>query len=344
MSNISDVAREAGVSAMTVSRYFNHPGKLAPSTQKRVKEAVAVLNYVPNAAARSLVRGQTHTVAAVLSDIANPFFTTLARGIEDVAQQHGYTLFIGNTDESFEKEQHYLRTLLSRRVDGLLLSPSLGDASSLGDDQRLEAFNQRNIPVVLIDRKAENMAADVLRGDSFGGGRQLAAHLAGQGYADIAFVGGEPGVSSLEDRLAGYRAAMEAAGLEPRAHLGHYTRQSGEEIIWRLAKENALPEAIVAANNLVAVGALRALRQCGLRVPGDVALVCFEDIEIAAMIDPFLTVAAQPAYDMGQTAMQMLLRRLKGYDGPPEEKVFPVDLIVRRSSLRAPTTTAPGAP
>ena len=332
MSNINDVAREADVSAMTVSRYFNQPSKLAPATRRRVKEAVAALHYVPNAAARSLKRGQTHAVAAVLSDITNPFFTTLARGVEDVAQQRGYTLFIGNTDESFEKEQHYLETLLSRRVDGLLLSPSRGDDQRLGD-QRLGAFNQRGIPVVLIDREVDGLKADVLRGDSFGGGRQLAAHLAEQGYADIAFIGGEPGVSSLEDRLAGYREAMEAAGLKPRAHLGHYTRQSGEEITGRLVEEDALPEAIVAANNLVAVGALSALRQRGLRVPGDVALACFEDVEIAAMIDPFLTVAMQPAYDMGRAAMQMLLRRMEGFEGPSEEEVFSTELIVRRSSL-----------
>ncbi len=327
MSNINDVASEAGVSAMTVSRYFNHPGKLAPATRKRVKEAVAALHYVPNAAARSLVRGQTHAVAAVLSDITNPFFTTLARGVEDVAQQHGYTLFIGNTDESFEKEQHYLETLLSRRVDGLLLSPSLGE------DHRLQQFKQRGIPVVLIDRKADGLETDVLRGDSFGGGRQLAEHLAEQGYTNIAFIGGEPGVSSLEERLAGYRAVMEEAGLEPRAYLGHYNRQSGEEITERLIMEDALPEAFIAANNLVAVGALRALRRHALRVPDHVALACFEDVEIAAMIDPFLTVAMQPAYDMGRAAMEMLLRRIEGYKGPPQEEVFPVELIVRRSSL-----------
>lgn len=326
MSNINDVAQEAGVSAMTISRYFNHPGKLAPATRKRVEEAVAQLGYVPNAAARSLKRGQTHAVAAVLSDITNPFFTTLARGVEDLAQKHGYTLFIGNTDESFEKEQHYLETLLSRRVDGLLLSPSLGK------DHRLKQFKRRGIPVVLIDRRIDELEADVLRGDSFGGGHQLAEHLAKQGYTDIAFIGGEPGVSSLEERLAGYRAAILEAGLTPRAHLGHYTVQSGENVIEQLIGDEALPEAMVAANNLVAVGALRALRRHGLSVPGDAALVCFEDIEIAAMIDPFLTVAMQPAYDMGHAAMQMLLRRIEGFEGPPQEEVFPVELIVRRSS------------
>lgn len=328
MSNINDVAREAGVSAMTVSRYFNQPDKVARSTRKRVKKAVEALQYVPNAAARSLVQGKTHTVAAIMSDITNPFFTTLARGIEDVAFERGYALFIGNTDESPGKEQRYLNALISRRTDGVLLSPSPGENRHL--DQLLE----HGIPLVLIDRRLEKVAADVVRGDSFTGGNELVSHLIEQGYQDIAFVGGEPGVSSLEDRLAGYESAMEEAGLEPRSYLGHYDRASGEDIADRLIEEDAIPEAVVAANNLVAIGVLYTLRRRKLRVPEDVALTCFEDIEIAAVISPFLTVAAQPAYDMGKAAMEMLLERIQGYEGPPREKVFPTELIVRRSAKR----------
>lgn len=328
MSNIKDVAEKAGVSAMTVSRYFNQPEKVASATKKRVRDAIEQLQYVPNGAARSLVQGSTRTVAAIMSDITNPFFTKLARGIEDVAQENGYTLFVGNTDESLEKEQHYLDALISRRVDGLLLSPSPGEK------HYLDKIQQRNIPMVLIDRRLDNVPSDVIRGDSYAGGRQLVQHLLGRGYRDILFAGGEPEVSSLKDRLSGYRSAMEEAGLEPTMHLGHYDRQCGERIASTLIENQTLPEAIVAANNLVAVGIFVALRKKSLRVPEDVALVCFEDLEIAALLDPFLTVVEQPAYEMGRAGMEMLLKRMKGFNGPPEERTFPVELIERRSSAR----------
>lgn len=330
MSNIIDVAKKAGVSAMTVSRYFNQPSKVAPSTRKRVEEAIEALRYVPNAAARSLVQGRTHTVAAILSDLTNPFFTTLARGIEDTAQEHGYTLFVGNTDESLDKEQHYLDALVSRRVDGLLLSPSPGKS------HHLERIEQRGIPIVLIDRRLRGVAADVVRGDSYVGARRLVEHFLEQGYRDVAFVGGQPGISSLEDRLSGYRNAMEEAGLAERVYLGQYDRSSGEDITDMLVEQGNVPEAIVAANNLVAVGVLVALRRHTLRVPDDVGLACFEDLEIAASMDPFLTVAEQPAYEMGRVAMELLIERMNGHRGPPQERVFPVELIVRRSSIRNP--------
>lgn len=329
MSNINDVARMAGVSAMTVSRYFNQPEKVAHSTKKRVEEAIHELQYVPNAAARSLVQGKTHTVAAIISDITNPFFTTLARGIEDAAHKQGYTLLLGNTDESLDKEQHYLDALISRRVDGLLLSPSPGET------HHIEQVQRRDIPIVLIDRRLKDVATDIVRGDSFEGARLLVEHLAEEGYRDIAFVGGLPGISSLEDRLEGYRSAMAEVGLEERYYLGRYDRQSGEQITDELIESDAVPEAIIAANNLVAVGVLVSLRRHSLGVPEDVALACFEDLEIAALMDPFLTVAEQPAYQMGQAAMEMLLRRMEGYDGPAKEKVLPVELIVRRSTKRA---------
>ena len=314
---------------MTVSRYFNQPEKVAKSTKTRVEEAIQTLQYVPNAAARSLVRGTTHTVAAIISDIKNPFFTTLARGIEDTAQRHGYTLFLGNTDESLEKEQHYLDALMSRRVDGLLLSPSPGK------NHHLDQVQRRGIPIVLIDRRLDGVAADVVRGDSFGGALQVVEHLVEQGFQDIAFIGGQPGTSSLDERLGGYRHAVQKAGLKERYVLGRYDRRSGEEITESLIANDDLPQAVLAANNLVAVGVLVAARKHGLRVPEDLAVTCFEDLETAALIDPFLTVVEQPAYEMGQSAMEMLLKRIAGYEGPPEEKVFPVELIVRRSTTRA---------
>jgi LacI family transcriptional regulator len=324
MSNIIDVARSAGVSPMTVSRTLNSPELVSPDTRARVMEAVRQLNYVPNAAARSLVQGKTRTLALILSDIRNPHFTTISRGVEDVAQEHGYTLMLANTDESPAKERAYLRVLMSQRVDGVLISPS-GD----GD---LSLLQRRKIPFVLLDRTITGSSADLVTQDSHAGGRALMAHLLERGYRQITFVGGPAGVSSLEERLAGYQEAMREAGLEPQVRLGRYDQASGEEIVEAMVAEGAVPEAIVAANNFVALGVIVALRRHGLRVPEEVGLACFGDIPTAALMDPFLTVVALPAYAMGRLAMEVLLERIQGAVPPPRRRVLPVELVIRRST------------
>ena len=330
MSTISDVARLAGVSAMTVSRFFNQPEMLTPNTSARVQAAVEKLQYVPNAAARSLISGRTRTVALILADIANPFYTTIVRGVEDVAQKHDYTLILGNTDESLEKERSYIDIMISRCVDGVIIS------SSPGNNHHLELLGRRSIPVVLIDRTVKDFEADEVRGDTYTGGQELTNHLIEQGLRDIALIGGWTGVSSLDERQAGYRRAMESAGLEPRVFPGRTDRHSGEEITERLFVEGRLPEALIAANNYVAVGAMAAIRRLGLSVPEDVALATFDDIESAALIYPFLTVVAQPAYEMGVLAMELLLERMQGYAGPARSLLLPTEMIIRKSSL-APT-------
>ena len=326
MSTIVDVARRAGVSPMTVSRFLNKPEMLRPATRAVVERAIQELRFVPNEAARSLISGRTNTVALIVADITNPYFTTLARGVEDAAAALALTLILGNTDERLDKEDRYLHTLAARRVDGVILSPARGERHDFGELARWD------IPIVLIDRRVPDAAADFLTSDSFDGGRQLTAHFLARGCRDVVFIGGPPGVTSLEDRAAGYRAVMQESGLTPTTHFGRYDRHSGEEIVDRLAAAGPMPRGIIAANNLVAVGAITALRRHGLRVPEDVALGCFGDIELAASIDPFLTVVAHPAYEIGRTAMQMLAERMTGFAGPPRERMLPVELIVRRSA------------
>ena len=328
MSTLIEVAKRAGVSAMTVSRFFNQPDALTPATRERVRQAVEESHFVPNAAARSLVRGSTNLVALILADVTNPFFMTLARGVEDAAQNAAYTLMLGNTDESLEKERRYLDVISSRRVDGVILS------SAPGNDHHLELLQRRKIPVVLIDRKLEEAEIDVVRGDTYNGGKNLVRHLVEQGYREIAFVGGFPGVSSLEDRLAGYTEAMKDAGLQPRSHLGRFDRASGEEIAEALIQEDQLPEAIVAANNLVAIGVMISLQRHGIEIPDRVALACFEDIGMASLVWPFLTVVEQPAYEMGKVAMEVLQDRMQGKNAHVIERVLPTKLIIRRSTLR----------
>jgi LacI family transcriptional regulator len=328
MSNIVLVAKAAGVSTMTVSRYFNDPDKLRPSTRARVEAAVEALQYVPNAAARSLIHGRTETLALIVADITNPFFTTLARGVEDGAQEHGYTLILGNADETLAKERAYLDVMVARRVDGVILSPAPGAAHNL------HVLTRRHMPVVLIDRRIADEDVDVVRGDSTEAGHILTRHLIELGHRRIAFVGGPAGVSSLEDRLAGYRGALAEADLPPSAFLGRYDRTSGDEIVTRLTADGSglAYTALIAANNTVAGGALAALARAGLRVPGDVSLVCFEEYESDAVVDPFLTVVVQPAYEMGRQATHLLFDRIRGAAKAARDVVLPVTLRVRRSA------------
>lgn len=245
MRTILDVARAAGVSPMTVSRYLNRPSLLRPATRLKVEQAIARLQYIPNETARTLLTGRTRTVALVVADITNPFFTAVARGAEDVAVAAQYTVVLGNSDEQLEKEQSYLRTTIARRLDGLLLSPS-----GTGE-HHVEWFTRHKIPVVLIDREIPGVEADAVLSDSFDGARQLVAHLVERGYRQIVFIGGQSGVSSLEERVAGYREAMREAGLTAEEQLGRYDQESGEQIMTALLSTAPAPppRAVIAANN-----------------------------------------------------------------------------------------------
>jgi LacI family transcriptional regulator len=291
-----------------------------------VLRIAAEMGYTPNETARSLVYGRTNTIALILPDIRNPFFTNVARGVGDVAKRHGYTLMLGNTDEHPEEERRYVDTLSARRVDGVILSTS-------GDDH-LRVLQQRQIPVVLFDRESPGIDADLVRADVYDGGRTLIEHLVERGYREVAFVGGPAGISTLESRLAGCRDAAREAGIRLEEHLGRFDQASGEEIVADLCARDALPEALIAANNLVAVGALVALRRCGMRVPEDVGLACFGELSLASQIDPFLTAIQDPEYEVGRIAMEMLHERISGYDGPTRTQTLPVQLLARRSTQR----------
>ena len=326
MVNIKVIAEAAGVSTMTVSRYFNQPEKLAPSTAERVRKAVEKYNYLPNMAANALFKGKSKTIAAIISDITNPFYTTLVRGAEDIANEHGFVLLLGNTDDKSKREHNYVELALAKRVDGVILSPTIGASTNI------ELLDEQNIPLVLIDRKLEKDYCDVVRGDSYNAGYLISKYLCNKGYKHIAFVGGLVGVSSLQERLNGYCKALEEAKLKPTVRLGRYDRESGYELSKTLIAENTQLDAIVTANNHVALGSYRALREHGLSIPADIAMVTFDDMSDDYAINPFLTTVIQPAYDIGAHAMHMLLERINGKQLAYRDLVLPVELIERRSS------------
>jgi LacI family transcriptional regulator len=329
LPTISDVAKRAGVSPVTVSRVINNLGNVSLATREKVQQAIQELGYVPSVAARSLRSKRTHTLALVVPDITNAFWTTVARGVEDAAQSHGYSVFLYNTDETPSKQLRCLDVIASQRVDGVIIAPYDSDAGNLAK------IRGRKIPAVIIDRRIEGWEVDTVCGDSISGACALVQHLIGLGHKRIAMVSGPANTSTAEDRVAGYCLAMTEAGipLEPRLiKRGEFRSASGEQLTYQLLDEGINLTAIFAANNAIALGAIDALEKRGLRIPQDVALVCFDDFPNASRFFPFLTVAVQPAYDMGVNAAQLLLSRLDNDANlRPRQVVLPTRLIIRYS-------------
>lgn len=330
MSTLGDVAKRAGVSMMTVSRVINNSGYISQETRQRVEQAISDLGYVPNALARSLRFKQTKTLALILTDITNPFFTTVARGVEDAASEQGFSVMFCNTDESQADEAEYLNVIVQKQVDGVLLVP----AESAPDSARF--LRERNVPFVVLDRRIRGDEVDNVRGDSEQGAYDLTRHLLSLGHRRIGMLSGPSIVTTAADRVAGFRRALVEAGVPVDDHLileGSYSLDGGYTLAEQMLRLDPHPTALVAANNFIAIGALRALRAAGLRVPHDLSLVAFDDLPASMVIDPFITVVSQPAYEMGQKATALLLERLAG-DGPdtPQEIILPTQLIVRESS------------
>ncbi len=330
MPTIQDVARRAGVAPITASRVINNSGYFSEDIRQRVEAAVAELGYVPNSLARSLRSKRTHTLALVLSDITNPFFTTLARGVEDTASRAGYTVIFCNTDESAAKEQMYLNLLIQKQVDGILLVPSSSAPESI------QFIQKHNTPVVVLDRRVAGIDVDTVRADSEAGAYRLVRLLIELRHRCIAILNGPPELSTAVDRFAGYRRALAEAGIELDGSLvfqGAFRQESGYRMAQQSLALQPRPTALFASNNFIGIGAMHALRDAGLRVPEDLALVGFDDLPQAMVIFPFLTVASQPAYDMGQRATELLLARLNGsLSQGCQEIILPIELVIRQSS------------
>lgn len=330
MATIREVAKLAGVSPITVSRVINNTSYVSTATRAKVEAAIIELNYVPNKLAQSLRQKQTNTLALLVTDITNPFWTTVVRGVEDVANDHGMNVILCNTDESETKQDAYLDLVLQKQVDGILLVPVSNQCDAV---QRIQS---QDVAVVVMDRKVTNALVDVVRCDSEGGAYQLVQHLLDQGHRQIAMLTGATNVFTAIERANGYQRAMSEAGLgtgTEQIYYGGFTLESGYEMTVEALRASPRPTALFAANNFIAIGALRALRDAELRVPEDIAVVGFDDLPEEIVIEPFLTVSAQPAYEMGRQAMELLLSRIteeKIIDY--EEIVLPTELIVRASS------------
>ena len=331
MATIYDVAKLADVAPITVSRVINNSGYVSDKVRKKVNAAIAELGYVPNILARSLKSKKTNTLALVFTDITNPFFTILARGVEDTASGAGFNVIFCNTDESQEEEDNYIQLLLQKQVDGILLVPAGSNTKSIG------LIQEQKTPVVVLDHRVPGASVDIVRGDSEGGAYQVTKFLINLGHHRITILSGPQDVSTAEDRVQGYKRAMKDNGLENNIQFsyGKFSQESGYAVTRDIFSKDPKPTAVFAANNLIALGLLKALLDLGLKVPADVAIVSFDDIPDNLTHDPFFTVVRQPSYELGKKATELLITRIKNdreQDSDYQEIVFPVEFIERASS------------
>ena len=328
MVTIRDVAKKAGVSVATVSATINDSAFVSPELRTRVERARTELDYHPDGIARSLRIRTSQTVGLIISDITNPFFTALVRGVEDTAQARGYAVTLCNTDESLEKERAYTKLLRSRRVDGLIMAP----AGALEDYQR---FVATNVPLVFVDRHVPTAAVDSVVVDNVDGARQLVQYLIQLGHRRIGIIVGLPQISTSRDRLEGYRQALEAARVpvDPALQrMGFSSSKGAYTAGLSLLSLNPPPTAIFAGNNLMVIGLMWAVAERGIECPADLSVACFDDFEWASVFRPRLTVVAQPTYEMGAKAAELLFERLtNAYTGEPRQIVFSPRFIIRDS-------------
>ncbi|WP_224327311.1 LacI family DNA-binding transcriptional regulator [Streptomyces olivaceus] len=326
MASIKDVAAEAGLSVATVSRALNGHPSVSPAARHRVQAAVESLGYRPNAVARSLRTDQTRTLGLVISDVMNPYFTELARSVEEEARALGYSVVIGNADERPDLQDHHVTTLLDRRIDGLLVSPTDGGSPGMLDAARA------GTPMVFVDRWIPGVDVPVVRSDGRAAVQDLVAHLHGLGHRRLAIIAGPAATTTGRERVDAFREALGAYGLSlPGAYIGQgdFQAESGRRATERFLDLPEPPEVVFAADNLMALGALDAVRARGLRVPEDIALAAFDDIPWFVHTDPPVTAIAQPTRDLGRAAVRALVERIAGRAG--ESVTLPARLVVRRS-------------
>jgi LacI family transcriptional regulator len=342
-TTIADVARRAGVSTATVSRVLSGVGPARPETQARVQAAARDLGFRPSDVARSLKRRSTLTLGLIVTDIENPYFPQLVKAVEDAAIAEGYAILLCNADDDPEREATYLDFLVDRRVDGLIVA-----ASTIGSSQGAW-LAAAPLPTVLVNTAAPGDPLPTVVSDNRGGGRAAADHLLALGHRRFGYLMPPPRNLDAPERLAGVRDALAAAGIG-RDDLaiadGAPTVTGGESAMASLLETRPQPTAVVAYNDLMAIGAMRAIRRAGLAVPRDVSLVGFDDVAFAAYVEPALTTLRQETAEMGRWAVATLTERIKAGngeraagdgDGTTARRVVPVHLVVRASTGPPPS-------
>jgi len=327
-ASIYDVARESGVSVFTVSAVVNNKSHVGNKLRERVEAAIRKLNYRPNLLARSLAKQKTHTIGMIVPDIANPFFPMVVRGVEDAAQKRGYNLLLCNSDDTQVREESALELLLSKRVDGILLTKAVGEISP----SLKQMTQETQIPIVLVMRTYPKLSKDAIVTDDYEGAYEAVRHLARAGRKRIGLIGGPMKVSNGKARWEGFRDALKDSNLAFDPELvveGDYRIESGYRGGHLLLSHR--PDGVYVANYLMTVGLLKAAEEMGLRCPDDFGLVSFDDYPWLGIFQPKLTTVELPKYQLGFEAAELLLDRIAGKGGPAVLRKLSPELRVRES-------------
>lgn len=327
MASIKDVADVAGVSTATVSRVLTNKPHIRPELRARVQAAVAQLNYRPNLVARNLRSNRSNTIGLIVSDIRNPFFTAISRAVEDAAYERGFNVLLCNTDEDPHKEAMYLNVMRDENVAGIIFSPTRQTVARFGD-------LQLNVPTVLVDRALKRGDVDAVLLDNVVAAYTLTRHVLAQSYTRIGALFSDT-ITTGPERQRGYEEALRDHGFAPVADLVKHVPpriETGRSATLELLALPVPPDAIIASNSLLAAGALQAIHQRVLRVPDDVALVGFDDTTWASLVQPQMTVLAQPTDEIGRTATALLLERIADPQRPIRKIVLQGQLRIRDSS------------
>ena len=332
-----DVAALAGVGLKTVSRVVNAEPGVSPALEARVRRAIEQLSYRRDANASMLRRlgGKTQTIGLVLEDVANPFSSALHRAVEDAARERGILVFAGSCDEDPARERELIGTFRDRRVDGIVVVPAGQDHTYLYEERRA------GTALVFVDRPARHLDADSVLSDNVGGSVQAVEHLLARGHRRIGFLGDLLSISTAADRLRGYRQALVAAAIpydEALVRTGLRDPDAAAAAVEELLALEDRPTAFFTGQNLLTIGGVRALRDAGLE--REIALIGFDDVSLADMVDPAISVVAQNPHGLGRAAAQLLFRRLDGDASAVVHEVLPVTLIARGSGEIAPTAAA----
>ena len=329
---LKDVAREAGISVSLASRILGNYGYFSEETKSKVLKAAKKLNYKPDVIARGLKTRQTKAIGVIVSDILSFFFTTLVRGIEDVASQSGYSVILCNSDEDPIKERDYLLALYERNVDGLIVSPSTGNHSYL------KKLSRGGMPLVLVDRGVRGLKVPTVIVDNEAGYYEAVNYLISLGHHRIGIITGLKGVMTSEERLAGYKRALEENGLPLKEELikeGDYQRKKTRKVTQEFLRMKNPPIALFVCNEPMTSGALLTLRENKIKIPEEMTIIGFDDPAWAPLTEPALTTVSQPSYSMGTLACQTLLKEIRGVDRtkmPLEHIILKPKLVIRESS------------